>query len=112
MSDHILPVGHAVSLGAIVGSLAGWLPHIAAVLSIVWFFICIYESRTVQHWKSNYTMRRRARKLAKLKAREKVVIAQITALETVRAAKVEAREMVADAKVEATKLMIHEDAKL
>jgi len=42
---------HAVDAGslfALVGSLAGWLPSIAAVFTIIWTGIRIYETRTVQ----------------------------------------------------------------
>lgn len=34
-----------LSLGAIAGTLLGWLPHIAAVLSIVWFVLRIKNER-------------------------------------------------------------------
>lgn len=40
----------ATSLAAVVGTLAGWLPAIAALLSIVWTVIRIYETKTVQRW--------------------------------------------------------------
>lgn len=38
--------GVAVSGG--IASLAGWLPDIAAVMTILWLALRIYESRTVQ----------------------------------------------------------------
>ena len=34
-----------VSIGAIAGSLLGWLPHIAAILSVVWFVLRIKNER-------------------------------------------------------------------
>jgi chromate transport protein ChrA len=40
----------ALSIGGILATLAGWLPAIAAILSIVWTLIRIYETRTVQRW--------------------------------------------------------------
>lgn len=43
-------VGDALSVGAVVGTLAGWLPPIAALLTIVYTAIRIYESRTVQQF--------------------------------------------------------------
>jgi hypothetical protein len=43
-------VGDVVSIGLVVGTLANWLPAIAALLSIVWTGIRIFESRTVQGW--------------------------------------------------------------
>ena len=38
----------ALSIGGVIATLAGWLPAIAAALSIIWTAIRIYESRTVQ----------------------------------------------------------------
>jgi len=40
----------AVSVGTAVGSLAGMLPHIAAVFTIIWTGIRIWETETVQGW--------------------------------------------------------------
>lgn len=42
---------HAIDAGSIVtlvGSLAGWLPSVAAVFTIIWTGIRIYETKTVQ----------------------------------------------------------------
>lgn len=36
----------ALSLTAIVTTLAGWLPPIAALLSIIWYLILIFEKVT------------------------------------------------------------------
>jgi hypothetical protein len=36
-------------LGTAVATVAGWLPAVAAIFTIVWTGIRIYESRTVQH---------------------------------------------------------------
>lgn len=40
----------ALSISTIAGTLAGLLPHLAALLSVVWGAIRIYETRTVQGW--------------------------------------------------------------
>lgn len=48
--DHAKHVGDALSLGAAFAALVGWLPAIAAALSIVWTVIRIYETKTVQKW--------------------------------------------------------------
>ncbi len=40
----------AVSVGTAVGSLAGMLPHIAAIFTILWTGIRIWETETVQGW--------------------------------------------------------------
>lgn len=44
-------VKHAVdigSVGTVIATLAGWLPAIAALFTIIWTLIRIYESPTVQ----------------------------------------------------------------
>lgn len=46
-TKHILD---ALSIGAAFATLIGWLPSIAALLSIVWSLIRIWESKTVQGW--------------------------------------------------------------
>ena len=42
------PVGDAISIGVAVATVADWLPAVAALLTIVWTIIRIYETRTVQ----------------------------------------------------------------
>ncbi len=42
---------HAVdgaSIGTALAALAGWLPEMAALVSLIWGLIRIYETRTVQ----------------------------------------------------------------
>ena len=48
--EHVKHVVDAISIGGILATLAGWLPAIAALLSIVWTLIRIYETKTVQKW--------------------------------------------------------------
>jgi hypothetical protein len=48
--DHMKPIGDTVSVGVVLTTLAGWLPSIAALVSIVWGCIRIYETETVQGW--------------------------------------------------------------
>ena len=45
----------AVSVGTVVGSLAGILPSIAALFTIVWTSIRIWETETVQRWLNRKT---------------------------------------------------------
>ena len=40
--------GDVVSLTVVVGTLANWLPAVAALISIIWGIIRIYETDTVQ----------------------------------------------------------------
>lgn len=44
---YIADIGAA---GAVIGTLAGYLPTAAAVLAIVWYCIQIWESKTVRKW--------------------------------------------------------------
>ncbi|WP_114954322.1 hypothetical protein [Sphingosinicella terrae] len=41
-------VGDAISLGVVLATIAEWLPAVAALLTVVWTAIRIYETRTVQ----------------------------------------------------------------
>ena len=38
----------ALSISAVLGALVGYLPDIAAGLSIIWTLLRLYESKTVQ----------------------------------------------------------------
>lgn len=40
----------ALSIAAVAGALMEWLPPIAALLTIIWTLLRIYESPTVQGW--------------------------------------------------------------
>ena len=103
----ISKIGDTISAGAIVATFFGYLPYIAAIAGFIWYCIQIWESRTIQHWWRNFQMKRKAKKIARLRAREKVIIAELDALNVVRAARVEAREKVETAKVEAAKEAAH-----
>ncbi len=41
-------VADAAAVGTVIGTIAGWLPAIAALFTIIWTGIRIYESETVQ----------------------------------------------------------------
>ena len=53
-------VGHIISTAAIIGSLAGLVPAIAALAAFFWYVIQVYESKPVQKWIHT----RRLRKIA------------------------------------------------
>lgn len=42
--------GDVTATGVAIGSILGYLPAVAAVVSIVWFGIQIFESKTMQYW--------------------------------------------------------------
>ena len=48
MDEHTKTLVDTASVVTVVGTLAGILPAIAALFTIVWTAIRIYESRTVQ----------------------------------------------------------------
>lgn len=50
VDEPIKIAGDIVSVTTVVGTLAGILPSIAAVFTIVWTSIRIYETETVQSW--------------------------------------------------------------
>jgi hypothetical protein len=54
MKDHLNEgtkhVLDGLSLITVLGTLMDWLPALAAILSIIWTGIRIYETKTVQGW--------------------------------------------------------------
>lgn len=48
MNEQLKHVADALSIGTILATIAGWLPAIAALVSIIWGVIRIYETKTVQ----------------------------------------------------------------
>jgi hypothetical protein len=53
-TKHVLD---GLSLVTVLGTLMNWLPAVAALLSIIWTSLRIYESETVQGW-INYAKRK------------------------------------------------------
>ena len=62
---HLWVWGNVTSTVAVIGSLFGYVPAIAGLVALLWYFIQIYESRTAQRWMAN----RRAKQIARLKAK-------------------------------------------
>lgn len=93
-----------------------WLPQligaIGGVFGAIFYAVQLYESRTFQHWKNNFLLKHRARKLARLQARAVVTAAQIAALEKIRLARREARELVEEASCLAAKTYNVETTKI
>jgi TctA family transporter len=48
VNEHTKHVLDAGAIGTTLGALLGWLPHIAAALSIVWTLIRIIETDTAK----------------------------------------------------------------
>lgn len=50
MVDHAKTAADGVAIVASIGALTGWLTPIAALASLIWTCIRIYETKTVQSW--------------------------------------------------------------
>lgn len=48
LDEHAKHTLDVISVGAMLATLAAWLPPLAALASLVWTLIRIYETRTVQ----------------------------------------------------------------
>ncbi len=107
------PIQAGVDLGIfgiIVASLMSVVPPIAAILGLLYYAIQVYESKTVQHWLLDRRQKHAARRLRKLEARRKVIVAEIEAAELVRSASAAAMEQVAVAKAEALKTVVENNS--
>jgi hypothetical protein len=121
MAGHLLSSG--ATLIAILGIFGAALGVVSGMAGLIWFCLQIWENRTFQHWIMNRRMVSRARKVARLKAREKILVAKIEALQMQRQARADARALLenaatdakaklADAASEAEKLKVSSEAKL
>jgi len=50
VNEHAKNVVDAASITTILSVLAGWLPAVAALFTIIWTAIRIYETKTIQKW--------------------------------------------------------------
>jgi hypothetical protein len=48
--EQLKHLGDALSIGTVLGTIAGYLPAIAALVTIIWTGIRIWETKTVQNW--------------------------------------------------------------
>lgn len=49
-ADELKTTADGLAIGITIGTVLGWLPHIAALLTIAWTAIRIWETDTVQRW--------------------------------------------------------------
>ena len=49
-NDHTKHWIDTASIATVLGTMMNWLPAVAALFSIVWTAIRIYETKTVQGW--------------------------------------------------------------
>lgn len=50
MDEHTKNLLDISSVTIVLGTLVSWLPAVAALASLVWSIIRIYETETVQRW--------------------------------------------------------------
>jgi hypothetical protein len=50
MNEQAKLITDASSIAVVAGTLIDWLPAVAALASLVWSLIRIYETKTVQNW--------------------------------------------------------------
>lgn len=50
MHEPVKAVTDWAAVGAAFAALAGWLPAVAALASLIWTVIRIFETRPVQNW--------------------------------------------------------------
>jgi len=59
MNEHTKSGLDITSIGTVIAALMDFVPHITAVLSLIWVMIRIYETKTVQRWlRRNHDERR------------------------------------------------------
>jgi hypothetical protein len=50
MNDHAKTIVDLSSITVVLATLVEWLPAVAALASLIWSIIRIYETQTVQRW--------------------------------------------------------------
>jgi hypothetical protein len=50
IDEHTKHVIDGASVATVMGTLMSWLPAIAALFTIIWTAIRIYETKTIQGW--------------------------------------------------------------
>ena len=74
MEDVFKWAGHALALPAVIGTLVGWFPFIAAFTAFVWYCVQIWESATAKDLRRQlheWRLRRMQRSIAKIQERIK-----------------------------------------
>ena len=116
MSDQTLPVRMSIDVVAgstLVATFFSWLPTtvgvIGGIFSIIWFALNIADHATVRAWFERRAERIRTKKLARLRAKQKIIEAQLVAAEHVRGARAAADDLVEHAKAAAAILATKSD---
>lgn len=62
IDEHAKVVADVLSVGIVISTIVSYLPAGAALVSIIWGCIRIYETKTVQGWLARGKARRKPRK--------------------------------------------------
>jgi hypothetical protein len=54
LSENAKHAADALSIMTVVATLAEWLPAVAALASLIWSMIRIWETKTVQTWAKKF----------------------------------------------------------
>lgn len=59
MDQHTKYLVDLTAAVAVIGTLVDWLPDIAALFTIIWYMIRIWESDTVKAWRGKSSAKRK-----------------------------------------------------
>ena len=94
-------------------TILGYLPTVigsgVALVALIFYMIQIRESKSYVSWQGAKAIKKHAKELAKLKAKEKVVIAKIEAIEKVRDEWLAAKELLEREREKAASLVTEND---
>ena len=105
-TQHPIRVAADLAAGtAVFASIMQWLTPaltlISLTLGIAWFILQIWESKTTQGWVMRWRAKHNASRLAKLRAKEKILAARIMAVAKVLGAEADAAALLQHAKIQA-----------
>lgn len=108
LTDHVISSAFLATVVAyITGIIAPILGVLVGIMALVWYTIQIWESAFMSRWRLRIAARHKARQIAKLQRKEKIILAKLDALKVVQDAKITAQGIVQDARIEATKDAAH-----
>ena len=68
LTEPVKHLGDMLSVGTVIATLLGWLPHIAALLTISWTLLRIYETWLGVQWRRARLQAKGKRKTARSSA--------------------------------------------
>lgn len=92
------PIAVSAAIITIANAILSYLPQVVAVIvglmAIAYYAVQLWESKTIQDRRHKFLEGRRLKKIAKLQAAERIVVAQLEALSVKRAANAAAAQLV------------------